>query len=141
MHATISRLALISSAALTLAALPLAAQQPAARTDVRFASSSAPVVRTVAVYRFYAAHATGLPAQVTIADSAGTLIASFRLRDAVRSYPMMADLSTSGLVLQGETPAGILTIFLYEPGDAGTGATAGHWWLGDQEGELRGRAR
>lgn len=139
MHA-FSRLALVPAAAIAMAAAPAAAQQGTARlvANTGPVPASATVV-PVAVYRFRAAHAAGIPAQITVADSAGQLVASFRLPDEARSHPMMVDADGGGLVLQGETPAGILTLLFSDPDANSAGATAGHWWLEGRDGDLRGR--
>lgn len=142
MRATFSLLALAATAATSAVATPAAAQQPA-RTPVHLAAARTPSSgaepRTVAVYRLVSFHASGMPSQVVIADSAGRLVAAYRLHDESRSYPMMVDVSGAGLVLQGETPDGMLTLYLYDPSTPSEGRADGHWWLGEQEGELRGR--
>jgi len=141
MRTTFTRLAI--AAAVIVPATTAAAQQPS-RAAVRLAAartapSSGAEVRTVAVYRLVAFHSSGLPSQVVVSDSAGRLVAAYRLRDEARSYPMMIDVSGAGLVLQGETPSGTLTLFLYDPSTPsdGRGRADGHWWQGDREGGLR----
>jgi hypothetical protein len=54
---------------------------------------------------------------------------------------MVVTVLDTDLVLQGETPSGVLTLQLFGQNDAATtDAVAGRWWLGEQKGELRGRA-
>lgn len=102
--------------------------------------SDGAIVRTVAVYRFSPARQPGMPAEVTVSDSAGVLLASFRLPGASALQPMMVDVIDTGLVLQGETPAGVLTLVLFQK-DADVATTVvGQWTLGTQQGELLGRA-
>ncbi len=143
MHASIFRFAFAATVATSAVAAPAAAQQPSRAPVVLAASRSMPSsgadVRAVAVYRLLTFHSAGLPSQIVISDSAGRLVASYRLRADARSYPMMLDVSTSGLVLQGETPQGILTLYLYDPSTPSEGRADGHWWLGDQQGDLRGK--
>ena len=144
MRATLSRLAIAATVATSTFAVatPAAAQQPA-RTPVRLAAAhttSGAEVRAVAVYRLLAYHASGIPSRVVISDSAGRLVASYRVYDDSRSYPMMVDVSAAGIVLQGETDSGTLTLLLYDPSTPAQGRADGHWWLGEQEGELRGKA-
>ena len=83
----------------------------------------------------------GVPDQVTVADSAGVIVAGLRLHGAREARPMLIDVLGTDLVLQGETPEGVLTLRLYGQGNpADTGSFAGRWWLGAREGTLRGRA-
>lgn len=143
MGTTFVRIALAATVATSAAALPAAAQQPS-RTPVRLAAarstaSSGAEVRTVAIYRLLTHHAAGMPSEVVVSDSAGRLVAAYQLGSESRRYPMMVDVSTAGLVLQGETPTGMLTLFLYDPSTAPQGRADGHWWLGEQDGELRGK--
>jgi hypothetical protein len=98
------------------------------------------IVRTVAIYRFNAARQPGMPAEVTVADSAGVLLASFRLPGANATQPMMVDVIDTGLVLQGETPAGVLTLVLFQKDAEVASTVVGQWTLGTQQGELLGRA-
>ena len=124
-----SRAGALAAAAIVLAAAPVAAQSPA---------DAAP--RTVAVYRFDGWRAPGLPAEVTVADSADRLVATYRLRGHRVARPMEVSIVDEDVVLQGETPAGVLTIQLYRQERAGADV-AGRWYVGRQHGELRGRAR
>ena len=141
------------SAALLAAATRPAAAQPASASRADASSQlaagaveSAPASalpsapRTLATYRFTGARGAAMPTQVTIADSAGVIVASFRLPGDRAARPMAVDLTEADLVLQGETPAGVLTLRFYQRGDdATTGLVAGRWWLGTQDGTLRGR--
>ena len=77
---------------------------------------------------------------MTVADSLGALVASFRLPGEPTARPMLVTVLDTDLVLQGETPSGVLTLQLYRQNDSDTtDAVAGRWWLGDREGELRER--
>ncbi len=98
-----------------------------------------PIVRTLATYRFASARVTGMPFEVTIADSAGTLVGSYRLRGSATQRPMIVTTTGSDLVLQGATPHGVLTIRLDDQNGGADTAITGHWWLGNQEGDLTGR--
>jgi len=132
-------------AALALAAAaPLHAQRtavspasPAPRLALHASPSGAP--RALAVYRLSAPQHAGLPSEVTVADSAGDVVASYQLADGRTVGPLVVGVIDSGLVLQGETAAGLLTLVLY-PADAApvTGArrVVGQWALGDRQGHL-----
>jgi hypothetical protein len=134
MPTTFSRVSPLAAVALAAALARPAAAQPA----VAVSSEAAP--RTIATYRFTGARDGTMPTQVTIADSSGVLLASFRLPGDRAARPMAIDLTDSDLVLQGETPAGVLTLRFYQPADAASkGLVSGRWWLGEQDGVLRGR--
>lgn len=140
---TLTRLALITSAALSVVSLPAAAQSNAfapART-VAWSDHAGPPAsaRTVAIYRFRPTQAWGIPAEVTLADSAGRLLAYVRMRPGAPRIQLDADLSVAGLTLQGETPAGLLTICLYDPELGAGGSTEGHWWVAGRDGDLVAR--
>ena len=126
-------LAVAAAASLTLAA-PLAAQR----------SSAVPVgtARVVATYNFRNAPANlAFPRAVTITDSAGAILARVDLAGAVRSIPMLVTVIENTLVLQGDTPDGVLTLVLDKQNEGGTTRlTRGTWTLGKAEGTLVGRA-
>jgi hypothetical protein len=131
------------------AALFVAAARPAAAQSPRYAPPAASgatvtvdsVVRTVARFRFIPRRGLDMPAQITVADSAGVLVASYRRPGAQAASPMMVQILDTDLLLQSETPSGVLTVVLYQQNDpAPAGVTLGRWWLGEQSGELRTRA-
>jgi hypothetical protein len=110
------------------------------RAAVSPAGATAPTaLRTVAIYNFAASRSTGLPAQVTVADSAGSLVASYRLPDSRIVSPMTVDVRDSDIVLYGATPSGVLTLTLYGQNDSDASTVIGRWTLGHQQGALRGR--
>jgi hypothetical protein len=122
-------------AAIALTAAGALAQQHLAVTN------RAP--RVVATYDFGARRfGMALPMSVVIADSAGTLVASARLEGEPASRPLSVTVIESDLVLQGETPDGLLTLVL-EQQAAGTNPAGadGRWSLGKAEGRLRTVAR
>jgi hypothetical protein len=81
-----------------------------------------------------------MPAQVTVADSAGALVAAFRLSGNRGAGPMTVDVLSNDLVLTGQTPSGMLTLVLYRQNDPeAAGAFVGSWSLGVHQGELRGQ--
>jgi len=141
--------AVFSAAFSTAVVRPAAAQHTAtpgttARPVIQNAATTVkPAVRTVAVYRFAGTRDAGIPAEVTVADSAGRLVASYRLPGARTARPMevaVLDTDPGDLVLDGETPSGQLTLQLYGQNDpAAAGSVAGRWWLGGLQGALRGR--
>ena len=112
-------------------------------TPVRTASSQVAAApqntRTLAEYRFASTRGADLPARVTVADSAGVLMASFHLPGDRDARPMLIVALEQGLVLQGQTPNGVLTIELFGQSDPAKGWFDGRWKLGAQEGRLRGR--
>jgi hypothetical protein len=141
MRVTLSSLA---TAALLVAARPAAAQQVVAGSSrpliVPAASAAAPTPRVLANYRLAGPGGTGMPERVTVADSAGRLVASYRPGAGRADRPMEVAVLDEDLVLQAETPSGFLTLRLYAQNSAEpTGPVAGRWWLGEQEGALRGR--
>ena len=52
---------------------------------------------------------------------------------------MMVEVLGNDLVLQGNTPSGVLTLVLYGQSDGATAPLTGRWMLGTEQGELRGR--
>jgi hypothetical protein len=135
-------LSTLSAVALgAVVASPVAAQQAVATTAARPVVRSAPASRPLAIYRLTGARDGALPATVTVADSAGTLVASYRLPGARDEQPMAVFVLDTDLVLQGETSTGILTLQLVGLNDAEpAGAITGRWWLAGQSGALRVRA-
>jgi hypothetical protein len=125
--------ALTAAASLTLAA-PAAAQ--------RTSAIPAGAARVVATYDFRNATAsTRFPRSVTIADSAGAILARLDLAGTVRSIPMLVTVIENNLVLQGDTPDGVLTLVLDKQNEGGsTRLSSGTWTLGKAEGKLVGRA-
>jgi hypothetical protein len=147
MHLIRSILSPLAATALCVAAVrPAAAQQAAAdavRPAIRHALATSGTVqpRTLAVYRFGASQVAGMPTQVTVADSAGELVANFRRPGARDAVPMVVDVLGTDITLHGATPSGVLTLVLYGQNDPdASGALVGHWALGTRQGELRGRA-
>ena len=134
-------LSILAAAAIGAAAVsPLAAQQAVAANVARPVVPSAAAPRTVATYRIVAVRDRAMPAEVTLADSAGTLVASYRMPYAREAQPMLVSLIDADLVLQGETPAGVFTLQLRGINEVeGPADFTGRWWLGEQSGELRGR--
>jgi hypothetical protein len=123
--------ALVSAAALVAGANNLNAQQTAAAANV--------VPRLVASYAFQnAPRDVSFPRSVTVADSAGTLLASVALTRDNRVVPMTVNVIENNLVLQGATPEGILTLVLDRINEGGaTTLTSGSWTLGRSSGALR----
>lgn len=144
MRATLSNLLPLAATALLAAASPAAAQRAAAR-PIAPDLATAGTVRPVATYQLLAPTRTSrLPERITVADSAGGLVAHFRLPGDRTAYPMLVVVMGSDLVLQGETPAGVLTLELFDandPRDAATRGTTptGRWHVDAQQGTLRAR--
>ena len=95
---------LTTAAVLAVAAAPLAAQSNAIPTGA---------ARVVASYDFWnAPRDASFPRSVTVADSAGTIIAHVDLAGEARSIPMTVTVIERNLVLQGQTADGVLTLVL-----------------------------
>lgn len=126
----------VTAATLAVATRPIAAQQASAQ-PVPSAS------RIVATYDFgFARRAVAFPSSVTVADSAGTLVAQAAITGQRREVPMTVTILESDLVLQGETPDGVLTMVLDRQNEGGsTRVASGRWMLGTAEGTLRGRVK
>jgi hypothetical protein len=146
-----NRLSLLSPLAIAAlcagAVSPAAAQRAIAPNYVRpvvergSITTDAPMVRTVAVYKFASPREMGLPAEVTLSDSTGQLVATFRLPGARTASPMMVDILDTDLVLQGQTPLGVLTLVLYRQAIADkAGDFIGRYTLAGWHGELHGGA-
>ena len=137
----------ITAAVLALAAIETASAQPSvASANARLVARSAdmavaaPLQRTLAIYEFDGSY-DGIPSQVTVADSAGKLVASYRLRGGWVERPMSIDVADSDILLQAQTPRGTLTMVFYQQNDPdATGPFVGAWSLGTRQGQLHGRA-
>jgi hypothetical protein len=147
MRAHTSFYSLLTAAALSAtAAAPAAAQQSSASGYARLAASTATAAdprsgtRTLATYDFDSS-LRGMPSRVTLADSAGTLVASFRPRGGGVDQPMKVAIADRDILLEGETARGTLAIALYDQNDPkAAGTILGTWSLGSIQGELRARA-
>jgi hypothetical protein len=126
------------AAASQVVAAPAAAQADVRRPD---APTAAVLVRPAATFRFARHGAVGLPAEVVVADSAGQLVAHYRFDGDCAPRPMAVTVLDTDLVLQAETPSGLLTLRLAGQNAPGSGPVAGRWWLGSANGALRARTR
>ena len=145
MHIIRSLVSPVAAAVLALAGTTTAsAQSTVASANVRLATRSTDIVdaprqRTLAIFQIDGSQ-TGLPAQVTVADSAGKLVASYRLRGGWAERPMTVEVADSDILLQAQTPRGTLTMVLYQQNDPDVAAPLlGLWALGTRQGELRAR--
>jgi hypothetical protein len=122
-------------AVLALAAAPLSAQQVQAIAQG--------TTRIVASYDFWnAPQNAAFPRSVTVADSAGTIVARVELGAEQNSVPMTVTVIERNLVLQGQTPDGVLTLVLDRQNEGGeTKLSTGTWTLGKAQGQLRGRVQ
>jgi hypothetical protein len=148
MRTIYSLLSPIAAVALSVAAVrPLAAQTAAATDYVRPVVERAErttdeLPRQLLVYRFTRSHDVIMPTQVIVADSAGQLVATFRLAGSSAERPMQVEVLGSELVLQAETPSGALTLVFYDQNDSRSDdSLAGLWTLGLRQGELRGHVK
>lgn len=149
MHAAIARSARVASlahvalaATIALAPAPAAAQEHSAGSTVRPAPALL-ASRTVGTYRFAGGRAEGLPAEVTLVDRGGELVATYRLPGQRVAEPMLVTLLDADIVLQAETDKGVLTLRLFQQNGEAAPADGvlGRWTLGSRSGELRGRAQ
>jgi hypothetical protein len=143
MRATLSTVFSLTAAAL-IAATPAVAQRANAARTVAPVVAPAGAIRTVASYAIVATGDRNLPSRITVAESAGGLVASYRLPGDRTAHPMMVVVMGSDIVLQAETPAGLLTLELFDANDprdgvAARGTAQGRWHLDGKQGELQGR--
>jgi len=126
-------LSAVAIAAMLTNATAAAAQQRAADTI------KAP--RVLATYGFRnIPNSLAFPSRVTVADSAGTIVASATLNGQPSQLPMTVTIINSDLVLQGQTPEGVLTLQLSRQNEGDETIPAnGRWMIGKVEGTLRGR--
>lgn len=126
--------ATLAAAALTIASGPLVAQSTGA---LPMKPS-----RVVAAYDFFNGSSAAFARSVTVADSAGTIIASVELANERTSIPMTVTVIENNLVLQGQTPDGVLTLVLDRQNEGGkTTLDSGTWTLGRTSGQLRRKAQ
>ncbi len=131
-HTTLA-IVLTSAAALLSAPETLAAQQLAIGGPAR----------PVATYEFhFGPREAGFVRKVTVADSAGTLVARAELAPAGQVLPMQVEAVGDDLMLQGQLPDGVLTLVFDRQVAGPEGRDVnGHWYLGRREGQLRGRVQ
>lgn len=135
----------LAAAVLAVAAIETAsAQSTVAAANVRLVARSADIVaptqRTIAIYQLDGSQ-YGIPEQVTVGDSAGTLVASYRLRAGGAQRPMNVAVADSDILLQAYTQRGMLTIVLFQQNDPDAALPLiGLWSLGTRQGDLRARA-
>jgi hypothetical protein len=129
------------------AARPAAAQRatsqalPVASTSAASYETAHAAARVVAQYAVSGAHgAPGAPAQITVSDVGGELAARVRLVGESASRPMTVTVMDTDVVLQAETPRGLLTFVLRGQNDDAA-MLGGRWSLGTAAGTLRARTR
>lgn len=123
-------------------AAPLAAAPAADRVPDAAAARARAAVLPVARYRIHNA-GTAFPASLVVADSAGHLVATYRVPGDTAARPMFVAAEGANLVLCAETAAGPLTIVLEgqnDPAARGRSFT-GRWQRGEAEGQLVGRVQ
>jgi hypothetical protein len=134
-------LALAAAALVVAAAARPAAAQAAAAPDVRRADvAAAAPTRLVAEYRIRAGEPR-FPTHVTLVDSAGELVASYRRNGVAAPQPMAVRAVGDDLVLETQTASGPLTMVLYGANGGDRRVLAGRWNLGEHAGALRGRVQ
>ena len=95
--------------------------------------AAAAITRPVATYRLNAPGLAGFPAVVTVADSAGVIIASYRVDGDRSARLLVVTVFYTDLVLQADTPSGLLTLVLDGQNSAPTAAVTGRLWLGEEQ--------
>lgn len=129
--------AVLCAATAAATARPAAAQTHAAADAPRPAVATLAVARPVAEYRIETVQ-YGFPEHVTVADSAGRLVASYRTRGTDVARPLSVRVRGRDFVLRAHTPSGPLTIVLEgQNGDVAPGLV-GRWRMGEHEGRLHG---
>ncbi len=126
---------------------PLGAQSarsvdaPSAVVQVATTRQTSAAPRVIARYAFDSQSASGvLPYLVTVADSAGTIIARASMRGYDRDLPLTVTILDSDLMLQGLTDNGVLTLVLDRQNEGnGSRVTSGRWTLGKDGGALRAK--
>ena len=83
-----------------------------------------------------------MPATVVVADSAGQLVASYRLAKDPSEHRMGVFVYHDDLVVVGETEKGVLEMIFDRQAQGTPGHTiTGRWSRGSEEGVLRGRVK
>lgn len=133
MHSRPLLAVIVAAVTLTIATSPLAAQQASVAPE--------PLARVVASYDLRnGPRELDFPRSVTVADSAGTILARVNVAGSARSIPMTVTVIESDLVLQGLTSAGVLTLVLDRQNEGGeTRLATGSWTLGRTQGLLRAK--
>ncbi len=143
MRNTTSFLSTLTAFALSAALVTPAAAQSYSRSTVmdKAVSADAPAIRTIAIYKFTASRILRLPTTITVSDSAGQLVANYKLANVTDAGAMSVEVMGNDIILQGETPRGLLTLVLYRQNAADVPSDfVGYWSLGTEEhGDLRGR--
>jgi hypothetical protein len=133
--------ALTVVAAVVLAGARPAAAQSVARTQARPALAAADAPRALVTYRFVGPRDDSLPATVTVADSAGALVARYWLPGDGRARALAVEVLDADLVLQGEAPEGLLTLVLVgQNGVAPPAEVTGRWRSATSRGGLHSRS-
>jgi hypothetical protein len=135
--------ALAAVVALAATSRPAAAQHAVASSAVSATPIAArPAARTLATYVVSGTRGdVGLPARVTVADSSGELVARVQIIGERAPRTMAVTVIEHDLVLQAETPRGLLTFVLENENDRPSARLRGHWALGADRGPVRGRER
>ena len=118
--------------ALSIAAVaPLAAQNPT------------PTIRPVVTFHVATRdNDRTMPAVVVVADSAGQLVASYRLPKDSVEHRMGVFVYRDDLVIVGETEKGVLEMVFDKQAQGVPGhVITGRWSRGSQDGVLRGRVK
>ena len=123
----------LSALAVIATARPAKAQKAVAPSDG--------TARVVATYTFADwPRDLALPRLVTVADSAGTIIASAELPGTKRQIPLTVTILNADLMLQGSTADGMLTLVIDRQNEGnGKRVASGRWMLGSAEGTLHGK--
>jgi hypothetical protein len=133
--------ALAALVSLAAASRPAAAQQAVASSSVSATPiTAAPTVRPVATYYVAGTRGdVGMPGRVTVADSTGVLVAQVQIIGERAPRTMAVTVIENDLVLQAETPRGLLTFVLEKQNGQPSARLRGRWALGVDRGPVKGR--
>jgi hypothetical protein len=133
--------ALAALVSLAAASRPAAAQHAVASSSVSATPiTAAPAVRRVATYYVAGTRGdVGLPGRVTVSDSIGQLVANVQIIGERAPRAMVVTVIENDLVLQAETPRGLLTLVLEKQNDRSSARLRGRWALGMDRGPVKGR--
>jgi hypothetical protein len=136
---------LAAASFVTAVAAPLAAQTTVLNASTTTAAPN-PAERgsdPVVVIRLETLnHDRTMPSVVTVADSAGRLVATYRLPKDSTEHPMGVFVYNDDLVIVGETTRGVLEMVFENQAQHGPGSTiTGRWSRGTEEGLLQGRVK
>ena len=133
--------ALAALVSLAAASRPAAAQHAVVSSSISATPiEAAPTARLVASYYVVGTRGyVGLPTRVTVADSGGLLVAKVQIIGERAPRAMAVTVIENDLLLQAETPRGLLTFVLEKQNERASKRLRGKWALGADRGPVKGR--